>query len=279
MKLVVDGATYRGRALDLAGADLPPPAVAAAIRGEPTGVAVSVDAPEPGPGHETLVRAAAADSVRGALAAAARSRGRRAPQREALERVGERLAALEPPEPPEGLADARRRVADAGETEERRRERVAALRGRLRAVREAGGDGETVAADLADAVAALSEAETERIAAEQALAAAEREAREARDRRERRLRLEDRAGNLRRAARAALASSLADEFADAVAAVPGEGRLDNPGDPGTFDGDPAVAALAAVRLADLDAPVVLSGRRFPDAAAAAGTLGCPVVRL
>ncbi|MFC6990001.1 hypothetical protein ACFQJD_17205 [Haloplanus sp. GCM10025708] len=176
------------------------------------------------------------------------------------------------------VAAIRRRVAEAGDDEAHLRERVAALRGRVQALREA--DGETAAdaeAELESAITELSEVETERIAAEQSLSRAEARERAARDRRERRLELADRLANLERGARADLAATVYDEFTAAVATLPGDG--DAGGEPGEYDGDAVTAALGVARVAPLRAPVVLAADRFDDAATAADRLDAPVVRL
>lgn len=289
MRLRIDGQSGAGPGVDLPpSAD--PEAVVAVVRGESAdaagpGVDLDLEAPDPGPAHEHvgLIDGSGIRSVRAALAAAARSLGETAPEDEAIAECERRLAELDPPSV--DVAPARRRVAEAGETEAQLQERVAELRGRLRALRDAGVDGSesgetTVAAvedELAAATAELTEVRTERIAAEQALERATERAREARDRRERRLRLEDRLGNLRRRAREHLAGTVHGAFADAVAAVPGEGSAGER--PGAFSGDPTTAALAVARVAEVRAPVVVACGRFPDADAAAGTLGAPVLRI
>lgn len=275
--VVHGGTTWTGPAVDLRAVDLPAATVAAAVRGDSVEADLSVTCAPPGPVHDHVVvlRPRPSLSLRAALAAAARSRGHRAPQDEALRRVRAELADL--PAPEVDLAAARRRVADCGDEVAALRERAAALRGRVAALREVDADGAVAEAEaaLAETVRRLSEATTERVAAEQALGRARRRAREARDVRVRRLGLEDRAGNLAREARAHLAGAVHDAFARAVAAVPGEGRV---GDrPGVFDGDPLVAALAVVRVADVDAPVVVACDRFPSAVAARACLDAPVV--
>lgn len=318
MQVTLGGASWTGPAVDLRGTGVPAAAVAAAVRGEPADPDLSVTCAPPGPVHEHVgvLRSGPSLSLRAALAAAARSRGHRAPQDEALEAVRADLADL--PSPDVDLASVRRRVAERGDEEAALRERAAALRGRVAALREvegrgdgtgdgsagaavddaAGGTADAVVdgrvegvadgtadapgtalaeaeAALAETTRRLSEATTERVAAEQALRRARREAREARAVRARRLRLEDRAGNLARAARAHLAGVVHDAFARAVAAVPGAGRA---GDrPGKYEGDPLVAALAVVRVADVDAPVVVACDRFPSAVAARACLDAPVV--
>jgi chromosome segregation ATPase len=239
---------------------------------------VTLDCPDPGPLHGRLgvVREGTGPSLRAALAAAARSVGERAPERDALDDVRAQLADHDAPEV--GLADARRRVAAAGEAEERLRERVATLRGRVDALTEAGAEGalEEAKAALREATRRLAEAETERIAAEQRLDALEARAREARARREERMALEDRAANLEREARASLAAAVYDRFRAAVERLPGEGSAGAA--PGEYEGDPTLAALAVVRVADPSAPVVVATDRLGDAARTARRLDAPVLR-
>jgi len=263
-----------GRAIDLGDWDVSPETVGDAMRGNDTDAGAGPDGlaiacPSPGPVHERVgvIRPGIDVSRRAALAAAARSRGRTAPQDGELARVRERLDALDPP--PVELADARRRVADAAGSEVAARERVATLQGRVRALRETDGDPSDAEAELSDATRRLADLETERIAAEQALARARERARAARDERRERLRLRDRADNLRRSARERLADALRPAFEDARGAVPG-------------DPDPPVgAALAVARVADVAAPIVLDGdvAGFETASAAATWLDAPVIRV
>jgi hypothetical protein len=140
---------------------------------------------------------------------------------------------------------------------------------------------------LRAAIATASERETEVLAAEQALARERERARTARDARERRLMLEDRVGRLERDVRARLADAGWSVFADAVESVPGgDDAVESVpgcddavvgGEPGTFVGDDVTAALAVVRVADVDAPVVLAAGRFGDADVAHRVLDAPVV--
>lgn len=289
---------------------------------------VTIDCPPPGPGHAVLVDPASPPTgVTGLLAAAARARGMSADRQPDLEAAEAALADTAPSavaadrreaarDPEVDLRAARESAATAGAEVDRFRERVAELRGRLQARRATGADTGEVAGALRAAAADLSEAETERLAAEQAHEAAERRVRRHRARRARRLRRRDRVDNLRRAVRRDLASKLHGEFGPALATVPGGDRADGhrptaagehprddagdgpgddagdgpgddagdaPGDravdgPGAHDGDPVSAALAAVRLADLDAPVIDATGRFPDAAAAVECLRVPVIR-
>lgn len=277
MRLVVASAERRGEAADATGLDADAAAIHRAIAGERV-AGVTVDCPDPGPVHDRVgvVREGAGPWLRGALAAAARSLGERAPQDDEVEALRARLDDRDRPDL--GLADARRRLAAAGDEEARLRERVATLRGRVDALAEAGAEAarEAAAADLADALRALTETETERIAAEQRLEALEARAREARDRRDERMALEDRLANRERAAREHLAGAIYDRFRAAVRTLPGDGTA---GDrPGGYEGDPTLAALAVVRVASVDAPVVVATDRLGDARETADRLDAPVVR-
>lgn len=245
--------------------------------GEP--IEVAVDCPSPAPGHERLRTHPVNGPLRTVLAAAARARGLTASVDEALADRRETLRGLEPPAV--DLDAARERLATASGEEERLRERVAALRGELRARRDLDADVEAVQEALAEATTALSTAETERIAAEQALDRAVERAREARDARERRLELEDEVANLERDARRELAREIYPAVRDALEAIPGADPALAGDDPESFAGEVDAAGLAAVRAAELDAPVVLGPAvdRFRSAAAARDALGCPVVRV
>jgi len=269
VRVELDDEVREGRAVSLRDRDLSPESVARAVR-EGQWIAC----PDPGSVHERLspVGPDASPSVRPALAAAARSRGLTSPVDDALAAARAELAALDPP--PVDCEAARKRVAEAGERESALAERVAELRGRIDALGERE-DGDGATEEREAAIRELSEVRTERIAAEQALRAAREAAEEARDARDRRLRLEDRVTNLRSTAREHLAAAVAPEFAEAVAAVPGEGRVAD--SPDGFEGDPVVAALAVVGVAAVDAPVVLACDRFESATAAAGTLDAPVL--
>lgn len=273
MILRVDGRRYRGEAIDVHGVDAG--AVVRALRGEPS--RVSVRAPAPGPVHEYVghVPASASVPVRAAVAAAARTRGHGAPQDDELERVRAELDAIDPVDVDRTAL--RRRVAAAGDREERLHERVAELRGRVQTLRECSGDPADAERELREAAAELTEARTERIAAQQELDDLSGRLERSRDRRERRLRLRDRADNLRRGARDHLAGAVWDRFRAAVAAVPGVASVGE--NPGVVGGDGVTVALAVARLAERSAPVVLSCDRFADADAAAAHLGQPVIRV
>lgn len=274
MRVHADGGVRSGRAVDCRSLDVDPTSLARAIRGESSPITVAC--PEPTPVHEYVgvVRAGTSVPLRAALAVVARQRGLSAPQDDDIAAVEADLAALDPPSV--DLSAPRERLAEAADADaDRLREKVAAHRGAVQARRELDADEAPARERLEDAAARLSEVETGRAAAEQAFERARADARRARDVRERCLRLQDRAGNLRRAAREHLAAELRADFVDALDAVPGEGRVS--GRPASFEGDTVTAALAVARLADLRAPVVLATERFETPGAAARRLDSPVV--
>ena len=275
MNVRVEDREYDGPAVDLTTESVTAAEVLAGVRGADGPVTVSCSKPGRVHDYVGVVREDSTLPTRAALAAAARSRGLSAPQDRQLTEAEERLAALDPPTV--DLAERRTRVAATTGAETELRERVATLQGRVQARRETGAKSAEVEAELAEATRELSEAETERIAAEQSLARARARVRSARNVRRERLRLQDRVGNLRRAARRHLAERLHDAFADALAAMPGRATAGST--PGTVEGDETTAALAVARVATLEAPVVLDCRRFDDADEAATRLDAPVVRL
>ncbi|RDZ66032.1 hypothetical protein C5B90_06710 [Haloferax sp. Atlit-12N] len=300
-----DGTVREGPAIDLADGpfDVGADEVVAAVGddgGDATG-ALRIDCPQPGPGYDRLGRIPVSKPTpsRGwLLAAVGRSRGLRSPVADDLARLEAKLAerrdrAAEESEADEreradtsaaALREARRRVAAAGEDESRLRERVATLRGRVNAHRDAGDDEatETAQSELVAVATELSEVETERVAAEQRLSALERAARTERDSREARLKLEDAVENRRREARAYFAAELGEEFEAALrglAAAPSLMATSESSAPvADLEADPVAYALAAVRLADLSAPVAVACDRVSDAEAAANWLDAPVVR-
>lgn len=294
MRVRLDGRTYRGRALDLRGADVDASGARAALGLDPADPLATVTATPP--------------SLPRALAAAARERGVDHPADEAISRIEAELVEATEAVAAAGdvaatLSAARERAADTGGDVDRLRERTATLRGRLRALRErdggarpasdengAGDPGtgagprsaiEEVRSAFAAATRALTEAETERLAAVQALSRADERARVARDARERRLRLRDALANRRREVRADRARALYPAFVDALAAVPSAidpalAEAVAGTDPGEFDGDPVAGHLAAVRLARRAEPVVVAVPRFGGPGEATTRLRTPV---
>lgn len=281
VRVRADGAVRTGRALDLTDLDVDGRALVRAVRepAEPEddgSAGPVVRCPEPTAVHRYVghVHPGMGLPVRAALAAAARARGERAPQDGEIADLHAELDAIEPPAVE--LGPARRRLAGLDGPEiARLREEVAARRGALEARAALDAPVSPAEAALREAAGRLADRETDRHAARQALQAARERARASRDRRERRLRLEDRLGNRERAAREHLAGALRAEFAAALEAVPGDGRL--PGRPASYEGPPDVAALAVARLAPVRAPLVLEVDRFATAADAAARLDAPVV--
>jgi hypothetical protein len=264
----------RGRAVSLA-QSVDPMAVAAAVRADGEHEQIAVDAPDPSPVHEHVgcIRPEMGLRTRTALARGARSLGHETPHDEALAAARADLDALEVGESAD-RARHRRAAAEASAASDELRERVAAARGRLQAREESGLDPTPAADDLAEAVAALSEAETAAAAADQQLDRSREAARERRERHERRLRLEDRVANLERAARAHLVEQTRDDYADCLRDVPGVESIEDP-----LAADPVPAALAIARFAALSAPVVLVCNRFGSPAAASEWLDAPVVEV
>ncbi|OYR39804.1 hypothetical protein DJ82_08875 [Halorubrum sp. Ib24] len=228
--------------------------------------------PSPAP-EAVLDQVPTGTSLRRELAAAARSRGRESSVPDDLGRLREEIAAIGVESV--DLTGARQRVAEASGEEERLKERVAALRGDVRARRAVEAETDEALGDLESAAAELSNAQTERIAAEQALERARERAARARDERERRLELEDRLRNRRREARHELAIDVYPAFRAALASVPGVDPPRAGAGPSEYEGPRLAASLAAVRIADLDAAVALGveaarwlaerGERSPEA--------------
>ncbi|UIP00193.1 hypothetical protein Hbl1158_02145 [Halobaculum sp. CBA1158] len=289
MRLRVGGRTYRGRSLDLRSRGVTVAEAVAALGVDPADP-LATATPEPPP-------------LRRSLAAAARERGHDHPADAAIRRTQRALASATDEVERLGdataeLADARERAAAAGADVERLRERAATLRGKLQAMDETdmtievngengantGVDpieGDARRADLesafADATRALTVAETDRVAAAQALDRAEERARAVRDARERRLSLRDALANRRREARRDLAAALQPAFPAALDRIPGV-DADAAGEgPSAFAGEAVAGHLAAIRLADRTAPVVVALDRFEGAASAATRLRAPVV--
>lgn len=275
----VDDSTVSGDAVDLAAA-VDAEAVLAAVRDDsdagvtaPAVGKVVVECPPPGPlfDHVGHVHPTMGLRTKTALARTGRSRGMATPHDEDLADARERLANLSEPD---GDCAARREAVTTHErATEELRERVAAARGRLQARRRLDGDTADAAAELRAAIRELTDRETEAIAAQEELAAAQRDARERRSLRERRFELEEAIANLERQARAWLVDQLREEYAEALAALP-DASVDEP-----FAAKSVPAALAIARVGEPAAPLVLSCDRFESAPAAHEWLGCPVIRL
>ncbi|WP_410765923.1 hypothetical protein [Haloferax sp. DFSO60] len=274
---LLDGTVRTGRGIDLLGFELDAETVADAVRDEASVPELTIDCPAPGPGHETLgVVSSSLSSPGNLFEAVGRSRGESSPADSDLARLEARrrdVSTSANATPPD-LDSARQRVAETGADVARLREETAALRGRLTAHREAEDDGAVadVGRKLRETTTKLSEVETERIAAEQRLSALEREARGVRDQREERLKLEDALDNRRRESRAYFSdryASAAEQTAETLADFAS----------GSVAFDSLLTTLACIRLADLDAPVVLACDFFDDAETAAAALDTPVIRL
>lgn len=195
------------------------------------------------------------ESLHAELAAAARSRGRTSSVAGELAELRETLdeIAIEPVD----VETARRRVAAASGEEARLKERIAALRGDVRARRAVDAATDETLGDLESAAAELSSAQTERIAAEQAFEQARKRATRTRDERERRLRLLDRLQNRRRDARQELAREMYPTFRDVLTEVPGGDEAHANEEPSEYEGPAIAASVAAVAIADIDGPVML----------------------
>lgn len=269
----VGGRKYTGPAIELAGA-VEGARLLEAIRCSESGGGPQVTCPSPGPLFEHVghVHEGMGLRTRTALARAGRSLGLTTPYDDDLAEARDELAALETRV--DERARKREAVATHEETVSELRERVAAARGRLAAKREVGEDTTEAVAELQAAIKALSEHETEVIAARQELTERRAATENYRDQYERRFALEDRIANLERQARKHLVEQCRERFVAALDALPGA-TVD--GEP--FAADPVPAALAIARVGDPRAPVVLDCDRFASAAAAHDWLGCPVVRL
>jgi hypothetical protein len=275
VNVAVDDERRCGQYVDLRDADVDPSAVAAAVRGRQSAVVVRCPAPGPAFEHVGVIRPDTDVDLRRALAAVARVLGNESPRNPDLAAVRAELVSLSPPRC--DVSAARRAVADAGDAEQKLAERVAALRGEVRTLRDRNADATVAEAALESAVADLAEVRSERIAAEQRLDRERAQARKVRDRRERRLALQDRERNLERAVRRDLVEAVYPAFAEAVRSVPGDAR---PADAvGEYEGDDLTAVLALARLSPSPAPVVLALERFASPAQAARRLGRPVLRV
>ncbi len=265
-----------GRAVSLT-ADVTPSAVAAAVREEEpeSSDRIVVSCPEPSPLHEAVgcIHTEMGLRTKTALAQAARTRGLTTPHDDDLQRARRELEEFAVDSPV--LDTHREELAETEAALEQARVRAAEARGRLQERRENDLETDDAEEQLADALRALSEAETAAIAAGQKHERARERRRENRDDRERRLRLEDRVANYEREARSHLVDQLRPEFRSALLAIPAT-NFDR-GDP--FDVAPVAAALAIARLGELAAPVVLAVDRFASPAEASEWLDAPVIHI
>ncbi|WP_435183062.1 hypothetical protein [Halobellus sp. EA9] len=292
--LLADGSRFSGPVVDLRDRPERPPrrALVDAVRaGGPVPTdSPAIHAPAPGPAHAhvALLTAEAGIDRRSALAAVAAARGVETGHDGSL--TAARRALRDAPSAPveaAELREARRRAAEVGTETERLRERVATIRGRVTALRDAEATDATAEAlaaaeaSLSETMRRLSEVATERIAAEERLSLLTARARSVRDRRAARLRLQDRVGNEERAVRAARVAAVEDDFATArrrviagMDAGPGEDRTP------TDEPEALADALAAARLAPVRAPVIVAPdvvARLGGAEATAALLAAPLV--
>lgn len=244
----------------------------------PTDERIAIDCPEPSPLHEAVgcIHPEMGVRTKTALARAGRTRGLDTPYDAELEETRRELA--DSTVDTESLETQRERVATAEAAVDQARIRAAEARGRVRERSDAGLDTAPAESELDDALRALSEAETDAIAARQAYERDRRRQRERRDRRERTFQLEERVANLDRQARAYLVDRLRDEFRELLVSVPGSGVTEtDEGVADTFDADPVTTALAVARLGEMRAPVVLAADRFASAEEAHAWLDAPVL--
>lgn len=277
MRITIDGLVRSGQAVEVGMLEVEPERLFRAVRdGDDIG-GVRIACQSPSPVHERigLIQPEMGLSIRSTLAVIARNRGLVTPKDDQIAAIRTELSNTTPAVTP--VADVHEAIPAPGSADlERLRERVATLRGKLAARDAGGGDTETARLELAEAIRAYADARTERIATRQQIRRVRQTARVERDDREHRLQLQDRLGNLKRAARKHLAMELRDDFAAAVDTVPGDGTV--PAHPNAFSGEAVVAALALARMASLEAPVVLNCDRFCTAAEAATILEAPVIR-
>lgn len=271
MRIRVGESELVGQALDLRAHDVSATQLVSAVREPATD---RVAAPPAGELHNSvgIIRPGMQFDCGGALAAAGRSIGLESPQAAEIARLDREIAAIEPESP--DLRAARRRAAEAGADVAALKETVARISGRLNARRDAGLPTAEVKQELAERTRELTEAETEAIAAEEALPRAEARAETARDERARRLSLVDRRENRRREARQWFRNALAPAFERALASLP---VPTEPTSPAAFAGPAHVAALAIARIAPLTAPVVLVDGPFERAIEARAALDGPVL--
>ncbi len=276
MKVKTANETFRGRAVDLSEEAIALEDIVTAVRSNDEMKKVEIICEDPGQVHEyvTPIESGMTIRLRSAMVAAARSLGVDAPQDEEIAHIEEQMCSLDIDDL--SLRAERKRIADASGSETRLREQVAALRGRVQALREFEGSSDGAESELRDATRELAETETKRIAAEQTLKAARERQQSARDTRERRLCLRDRKENLERDARRYLVRQVHERFVAAIEAVPGQGQTTKPG---VFEGDSVTAAFAVARMASIQAPLVLACDRFDTPEAAAGCLHAPVLQV
>ncbi|MDS0279025.1 hypothetical protein NDI85_14590 [Halomicroarcula sp. S1AR25-4] len=268
MRLTVGGTTYEGRVVDLRGRAVDGATLAAAVRGDRCLPAVASADPPPVYDYCGHVHAAMGLRTRTALAAAGRSRGYETPHDDAIDELREQLASSDPDAP--SLPSVRDDVSRSTLADQR--EAAATQRGRLEARRTLGVDTDAAEQAVREATRTLSERETERVAAEESRRRRRELARAYRDRLAERRQLADALANRQRDARECLVDRLHDRYVAALEAVPGS----RPTDP--FEASPVTAALAVLRIARTEAPVVVGTDCFADPTAAADVLDAPIIR-
>ena len=274
----IAGDTLTGRAVDLRGHTASPPPSALIERLPREGD--WRDRPEFDADRSFATVTPDSPPARRLAAIAARSRGVTTPVDDALAAAATAddpvTDATEPPD----LATAREQVVTTGNAVERLRERVSTLRGRLQAARETDGDPADVQSELDTAMRALTEAETDELAAKQRLTRARKRARAHRDVHERRLRRHDARRNRAREARTHLATAVADRLTTAterVADTTDRGRATFDPDTGTVTGDSVTFHLAALVVAETAEPAVVGVADLADLPALAELLAVPVI--
>ncbi len=271
MRVELAGIDQVGQAIDLSEVGVAADRIAAAIR-DPNEPAITAAPPGPIHDHVGVIRSGMVLEVGPAVAAAGRSIGLESPQYEAIARLDREIEAIDPAYP--DLRAARRRVAEAGADQASLEAAVERTSGRLNARREADLPTADLEERLRDLTRQLTEAETEAIAAREALATAERRAESARDARAERLSLVDRRENRRREARQWFLDVLGERFERALCALPVDVE---PAPPRDFDGSNRDAALAIARIADPATPLVVVEAPFQTAVQARASLGAPVL--
>ena len=274
MKVWLDGTNYEGRVVDLRARAIDERVLAAAAHSSvdattSRSLMISCQPPTAVYGYAGHVHEGMGLRCRTALAAAARSRGMTTEYDGDISRLREKLDEFGIPEPTMPSVPDPVPAATVSELEAT----VAARRGRIEAHETLTGESPRELRERREsAVAGVTERATERRAAEQTRERRRIAARQYRQRLDDRRAVADRLANTERRARAALVEQARDRFAAALDALPGP----TPSDP--FDGDPVAAALAVLRVARTDTPVVLTADRFASPAAAADYLDAPVIR-
>lgn len=255
MKITIGDGPSQTSVIDLSDADVDVRSLRRSIRDPDDD---RIQCARPGPLHDSLgyISPHSDPAIRPSLALAMRSRRTSTPVDRALATAQNERNRLKVPNV--DLEEVRRAVAETRQDKQTLRERVARLGGKVSALREAeGGDPSEAMEGLRSAATALSEAETDHLAAVQQLEEMRREARKSRDVEHRRLQLTDKIGNLRQEAREYLVETGWDRFTDAVGALPRETAVGPNLD--AYAGPGWVTAMAILHIAEVEAPVVVEG--------------------